>query len=197
MALFITKHRWWPLRPLLLLCIVVAYVVLPGGISLSQPEPASAYVLEGCHWPSMPVNFFNGGSSGTDYPFAIDTAAAGWTNTPTNVWLIDQYSTSFIVWDQNDGNNGVTGSTEYACFIISNTFYFAHAHINSFYGDSNPYNGKVNTLTHEMGHSIGLDHSGSLCGNPAIMYNSYGSFIVCGIYTPQTDDINGARAIYG
>ncbi|MHC4269920.1 MAG: matrixin family metalloprotease [Planctomycetota bacterium] len=44
--------------------------------------------------------------------------------------------------------------------------------------------------THELGHALGLDHDNTF---PALMNTTYSQ----NIETPQTDDINGLRAIYG
>jgi hypothetical protein len=57
---------------------------------------------------------------------------------------------------------------------------------------------RQNTMAHELGHSLGLDHSGSLKYSPeTLMYYTNISFTNYTIFVPVLDDIRGVQARYG
>lgn len=160
---------------------------------------AYAYTEEGCWWPQNYVNNLSvSGSFGlTKDATAFWDSTNDWTATPTKVIMFQASASSnpdITGIDGNYGASGWIGQTSYGCWPILGNFYVpVQIQMNTYYtGGYTVDHIRANT-GHELGHALGLGHS-NMC--PAIM-NPVDTYITCGIYLPQQDDINGVNAIYG
>ena len=76
------------------------------------------------------------------------------------------------------------------------SYTYAWAKINKHFTDSYGAATRKGVAGHELGHILGLDHSGK---HPRLMNpctNGTGCRASFGVTTPQTDDINGVQFIY-
>lgn len=102
------------------------------------------------------------------------------------------------IYTSNAGNTGYDGLTTSTCYntgLVIDTWSGYNTHYTSGYADPK----KQSVMVHELGHSLGLAHAGSLanCTNlPVMFYATPTRYDTCGKKTPQTDDINGIWAIY-
>ena len=176
----------------------------------------NAYVLEPFSWASNNIEFyigFNGSEDGTsaaDYQSALNNAMTSWGNNSNFQYSpISAYKDPCLITESNiynsvrfkDDECGTAfGATTLAVAVSgyddSNNTYVTAIGFNSLHdwgihdnNSSSPYDFKRVAL-HEVGHTLGLDHSGTTA---SIMYPSYQNNVT----TLQTDDINGIRAIYG
>jgi hypothetical protein len=68
---------------------------------------------------------------------------------------------------------------------------------NKYYTDGYSSTARRQVMVHELGHAIGLGHSGSpSCSGQPIMYANSNRYFTCGRYAPQQDDINGINYLY-
>ena len=68
---------------------------------------------------------------------------------------------------------------------------------NKYYTDSYSNAARQSVMTHELGHALGLAHSGSSsCSGQPIMYYSSARYSTCGHVGPQADDRNGISYLY-
>lgn len=172
---------------------IMATIALAAATSLavlSVPTAANAYTTTGCHWnSSSTINYKNNGSG--SYTSIITNSANSW-DSGTPLYLQSTANAALVVYQTNAGNSGYEGYTTWYCSggITSGTSSYA----NTYYTASYPTNKIRAVLTHEIGHALGLNHSG-VAG--AIMSSSAGGeYDTYGHYTPQTDDKNGINAIY-
>jgi hypothetical protein len=127
--------------------------------------------LVGWNYASVGLQFSD---PGTSSPLTVqDTFNSGvsWDG-------ITNYGSSFT------GNGGRVG----VCYFLSSATVF----LNSFYTQGYSDSTIIGVAAHEAGHAIGLAHTNGC----VLMTPNTGTRINCGINTPQTDDINCARAIY-
>lgn len=162
------------------LLFAAAAIVVPGAA-------ASAYTLTGCSWGPYGNNvtwlnqapsgdYYNTGTS-AGYSWAANTDINGMS--PSNGLLVG--------YTDNKGANGYDGWTTWGC--NGNRTTYANATLNPHYMDSKSYAIKKTVWLHELGHALGLNHSGS----NAVMY----SCAACtGFGWPQSDDINGMNSLY-
>ena len=164
-------------------------VIAAGGLGFAiVAASANAYTKENCYWPrvergqSIPWTSY---ATGPDQS-ATFAAKDAWNNTPTKV-LISGSGTYIQIHNGNYGNTGWYGQTYFTC--SSGVFQApVDSYINDYYGTSGNHLQAV--VGHEFGHALGLGHS-SDCN--ALMYTYP---YTCGVYTPQTDDVNGLNAVY-
>ena len=165
---------------------ILGLVLAMGGVLLSSSS-ASAYTTTGCSWGPYGSNvtwlnnapagdYYNSGSA-AGYSWAATTDINGMA--PTNGLLVG--------YTDNKGANGYDGWTTWGC--NGNKTTYANATLNPYYVNSKTYASKKTVWLHELGHALGLNHSGS----NTVMY-------MCpactGFSTPQADDINGINSLY-
>jgi hypothetical protein len=90
-------------------------------------------------------------------------------------------------------NGGVSwdGITLYG-FDSNNNFTYANAWLNDYYASTYSSNDVIGVMSHEAGHQIGLAHATGC----VLMVADTPTRRRCGVWTPQTDDLNGAKALY-
>lgn len=146
---------------------------------------ANAYATTGCHldpqWYDVDSTF---------YAPEIDASVAAW-NSATDANMSANASAGLKVFAQNDGNTGYDGKSTWQCtaFGVNRT---SQAWFNLYY--SYPQNKRRSVWTHELGHVMGLSHSGvaNSIMNPVSTYTYDNS----GTYTPRPDDISGMNSVY-
>jgi len=184
--------------------ILIVFALSLFGLVYAQ-FPAQAYTLEHCQWHdpatgATPISWhYSLSTSGATANFhsAAQSAAYRWGGTPTSIYFNEVSSKYQInVTDENAGSSGFDGRTIYSCSAgyFSGTVYVA---VNRYYAQSYSQEGRTQVYVHELGHALGLAHTTvTLCNNVPIMYPSSDRYFRCGISTPQTDDINGIKAMY-
>ncbi len=157
---------------------------------IATPMSAQAYTTTGCKWASSTIGIqavtlisgYNNWSS----------SAATWD--PSDMQYVSVSSAPYTVGLQDNGANGIDGTTTWWC--TGGSTYKAESYLNSNASQA----GSLSTgarqaiWVHEFGHGLGLGHSSAgtimyTCGR--CTYNSYS-----GRNTPQADDFNGANALY-
>lgn len=166
------------------------------------PSGADAYSLRNCRFPEN--NSAHGddvyvrkNSLTTDISSAVSSAVSDWNGAQNEIdFFFGTPSRGVEFYDATYGTIGWNATTEYpSCF---HTVYNGNVEIkfNLTYLSGLGANRLRSTANHELGHALALQHTGSLCGSPAIMYASGARYTTCGWYTPRPDDINGVNARY-
>lgn len=72
---------------------------------------------------------------------------------------------------------------------------YAEGWLNAYYtvGGNFPAQEVQAAAVHELGYTIGLNHAGGCVAMQPYLYTEY---YTCGVSSPQTDDTNGAAALY-
>ena len=127
----------------------------------------------------------------TDLYNATVNAMAAWNQTGAFTFKqTKNKKNAQIVVVTNSKNNGAAGLTTYKYLSHTNRLYSAQVALNTYYLENDYYNYTqariVNTVEHELGHAIGLDHRTGV----TVMYPT-GS-----IYTIQPKDIKLVKKIY-
>lgn len=178
-------------------CAGLAGAILPV-MALSVVQ-ASAYTLEGVTWSGGvgSLQIYNSNLSSSDVS-VMQNAASEWANTPTPVaynWT--SYSSSADIKVSSAYNSSVSwdGITTYNSsgghFVAGSVV----VQLNDYWFWTIPYtyDEEISVAAHELGHTLGLNHS-SIAS--ALMYYSTSRYTQYGTYTPQQDDINGVNAMY-
>lgn len=184
-----------------LFAMITAIAVGALALIVYSASPGLAYATNGCRWPTANVPLYNAAPSG--YSSLVTAAANDWTNTPTPFQYSFDYNVNtaeVVAAASNFGNTGKDGITYYSvCYSgrygsggYQNTSYW-----NTYYTGGYSTNARIQVMVHELGHALGLAHSGSsTCSGQPIMYYSSNRYFVCGHIGPQQDDINAVNAVY-
>jgi hypothetical protein len=172
---------------------------------------AAAYTLEGPRWGSLRVNFdyIVSGTSNSAFSKALWQALVDWNQesrfkfygvarsaNPCNTAAPNGAAFGASACGQAFGS-GVLAITMYTYdgnkhFLHAGTVFNSHVNFSVYSGPLRYYSTDFRRVAvHEMGHALGLGHQNNF-SIPAIM-QPYAS----NIEKPQTDDINGIRALYG
>jgi hypothetical protein len=160
---------------------------------------ANAYTAYGCNWGAGKtfLSFTN------NVGWEANTAGARWNSGAARLRFI-QGGGDFTVEGVNAGNVPWAGLTHDPGTYVSWNQCSVGTVVtkNTYYG---PPNTNEDVLTHEFGHVAGLADinaasPGCVGGNffySAVMHYSMDRVLgPCGIFDPQTDDINGVNSIY-
>jgi hypothetical protein len=158
-------------------------------------QPALAYNLEGQRWAGTPTSgcCANLTIQFIHFETGLDNAYGNWANYNGVDSNVNWYSGSSVATADQTFNGGVSwdGITYYN-FDGSNNFTSANAWLNDYYASGYSLQDRIGVMSHEAGHQIGLAH-GSGC---VLMVPDTPTRSSCGVWTPQTDDLNGAKAVY-
>ena len=178
--------------------------------ALAATAPGRAYTLEGPRWGSLRVNFdyiIPGRSS--IFSKALWQALVDWNQ-------VSRFKFYGVAQSANPCNSSAPNGAAFGASVCGQAFgsgvlaitMYSYNGANRFTHAGTVFNSHVNftvysgplkynttdfrrVAVHEMGHALGLGHQNN-ANIPAIMYPYVGN-----IEKPQTDDINGVRALYG
>ena len=144
----------------------------------------------GYRWPKATAKVYIGVKQ-TDLYNATVNAMAAWNQTGAFTFKqTKNKKNAQIVVVANSKKNGAAGLTTYKYLSHTNRLYSAQVALNTYYLENDYYNYTqariVNTVEHELGHAIGLDHRTGV----TVMYPT-GS-----IYTIQPKDVKLVKKIY-
>ena len=144
----------------------------------------------GYRWPKATAKVYIGVKQ-TDLYNATVNAMAAWNQTGAFTFKqTKNKKNAQIVVVANSKNNEAAGLTTYKYLSHTNRLYSVQVALNTYYLENDYYNYTqariVNTVEHELGHAIGLDHRTGV----TVMYPA-GS-----IYTIQPKDIKLVKKIY-
>jgi hypothetical protein len=179
--------------------IVIVALILSAGIGVLSPSRATAYWIT-CSWPNsagrqtIKTRYLY--TSASPYFSPSTNARSAW-NTGQGAVTLSAVSSGekITIYETNLGNTGQAGVTSATCSggTFSGT---TQSRWNQYYTDGYSATAKQAVMVHELGHAIGADHNGSICGSPSIMTATMDSYFTCGWSSPQLDDKNGIETLY-
>ena len=173
---------------------------LLAALVLVPDSSASGYTVHGCRWPNGPgvdtikANYIY--SSASPYYIAAVNSRSAWNSAQSKISFTAVNSGQRVtMYETNLGSIGRSGLSSWSCsggnFVAPVT-----SRWNQFYTDTYDDTAKKQVMVHELGHALGLDHSGSLCGTAAIMYTDDYRYFTCNWSTPKSDDATGINNLY-
>ncbi len=182
---------------------IVGLVAVSVGLLTPMPS-AHAYSLENVYpaqWAA--IRLYQAGFASSTEQSGFTSAMTAWTNSGAPVSFGSWGSSSGAEILEDNSSYGATGwdgqtaisYTSSHCNGWTQTLY-SQIHINHSYTGGYSAAAVQSVSAHELGHALGLAHSsGAVLMNP----NTYGSnsrWETYSINTPQSDDVNGVKAIY-
>ncbi|MRS13250.1 MAG: matrixin family metalloprotease [Actinobacteria bacterium] len=179
--------------------VIICVLAVALSLGMAPPESAHAYSL-GYGRFSPPTGYW---ATGTLFPSAWVTPAINASNAWTNVMACDfvwsrnqvlgQLNGNYVT-NYNNGADGKPGNTVYS--YNGTTIIQLRINLNTYYpfatdGRSTAYDVQ-NTLTHEFGHGLPLNHS-TYTAATMFAYTSKGETLKRSLYS---DDIYGIQALY-
>ncbi|HEX5088533.1 MAG TPA: hypothetical protein VFV89_12055 [Nocardioides sp.] len=166
-----------------------------GLVAALPAVPAQATNYEGCSWGHPGISYVNNTSSA--YQSLTSAALVNWSNQTDMSFNAGGSNPGFSITDGGFGNTGWDGITYYSCsggIFVKGML----VRINGYYADAYSGQKKRAVIGHELGHVVGLaDRNIGQCPNRSIMWgDTFGRYDVCGIFTVQADDIQGANTLY-
>lgn len=154
-----------------------------------------AYTTLGPKWSSRTIRYYYENYNSARAKLYIAKGANGWSGTDVNFTSGTAGNYNIYCTGVNNANvswDGITTSYYAGNYFTSQTLQLNSAKTNTWNS-----NGALQSVAiHEFGHCLGLDHStGAVIMNPYTwgQNSRYGDY---GISTIQSDDRNGANALY-
>lgn len=174
-----------------LLMIVASLVVSPA-------SPAQSYALFGCKHTVSNVRYI-ANSVPSGYAPSLNTARINWSSTDVTLTKVTSGDAAIVVVFKNFGNVSWSGWAQGSSTCQSNGYYTypwaVAVKINRYHTDAYPVLKKQGVIIHELGHAIGLAHTGAFsCSIMTPTDNQ--RYDVCSTTLITTDDRNGANFLY-
>ena len=179
---------------------VMGILVLLLSTFLWSVIPVSAYNLIGYYWEGHvlpdPLYFFIEDDVSTESWTGWYNGHEEWNeaqNSPTNFALTDNIYYALVdAFYSYDSVMGISGQTWYSPSSpgdITSASVTLYEYITNGY----PYYKRVSVAAHEFGHVLGLAHNSGAYLMESSDYTRYNTY---GIYSPQTDDVDGVNYLY-
>ena len=200
-------------RLILVLLLLAAAV---GSVTAGRAKSVEAYSTYPCKWSAAVVNYraVTPPSPRPPVPAEADQGAAAW-NVTNKLRFVKAAGSGYnlsVTWNVY-GNTGWTGVyTDSSLSLNWPACTSGHwvnkapwIYSNLTYVGTYASSWEKGVFDHEFGHPAGLLHNNSTSANAcpsgsganALMYYSDARFTLpCAVYTPRTDDKNGANALY-
>ncbi|MCI4626876.1 MAG: matrixin family metalloprotease, partial [Candidatus Magnetoovum sp. WYHC-5] len=166
-----------------------------------------SYTLSGQKWSNSSATFYVGYDSG-QYDDAFIEALQSWNSLSKFAYLYTKSSADSCTQDYKNGYgfSSTYCGTQWSSGTLATSAWYYNPSTNAILESDITFNSNVTwsifngigsgstdfrrVAVHELGHSLGLEHSAT---KAAVMYPTYQATIE----VPQTDDINGLVAMYG